>query len=460
MTLIFTFVLLVTFFYLAFATAKTYRIRSHKEGITVGGTVIYIEKTYAVFTGTYYNPIVSFVTKEGEEMTVKTSVSKGYSIGQKVEVVYLPGLPEKAEIKSSDAFSFRNDFLEALKIAVRAFLFLALLIVLFSYIDSISVLTVVLIILAFFIFSLISTLRRKSYIAQLNDQGITADGTIIYLELTFKGVLSGFNPIVRFTTRDGKEMIVKTSASEGYYFVGQKVEVVYLSDSPEKAEINDLSALVSNSEYLRKVAWDSTFAVLFVASLILFYFDADLATSLEKYVFRNDAIFIAILAVLVFARGVIAPVNLILLLRHKSYIRQLNNKGIIVNGTIINIIGRTTGNLSHCFYYYPVVRFTTRDGKEMTVKTSASKGYSVGQKVEIIYLSDAPKKAEIKDSDAFSSRNEFSREIYAIGVEATIVLFLLVALVGMGFSATFGIIAAITIILWFGLQRVWANPKL
>ena len=76
---------------------------------------------------------------------------------------------------------------------------------------------------------------------------------------------------------------------------------------------------------------------------------------------------------------------------------------MVVQGTVTDI--EVIHGRRHSYRYYPTVGFTTDDGRQMSVKTSRSHGYSVGQEVEVIYPPGNPEKAEIKGSDTFSLMN-------------------------------------------------------
>ena len=77
------------------------------EGVTVQGTVSEIEEVRGRRGRMSYYPIVTFLTEDGQTMRVKTSSSSAsaYSAGQRINVVYLPSNPQKAEIEGSSAFS-------------------------------------------------------------------------------------------------------------------------------------------------------------------------------------------------------------------------------------------------------------------------------------------------------------------------------------------------------------------
>jgi len=87
-------------------------------------------------------------------------------------------------------------------------------------------------------------------------QALSAKGTIISLVGStttsskpvgdrIKPKTTTYAPVVRFTAQNGQsiEFLSDSGTSSPAYSIGQTVEVLYLSSSPEKARINDFSSL-------------------------------------------------------------------------------------------------------------------------------------------------------------------------------------------------------------------------
>ena len=86
--------------------------RLSKEGITAEGIVTHVDKTRRKRSMSYnYTPTVSFTTEDGQQMTVKPESSGEITVGQRVEMIYLPDDPTHAEINGAIAFTFLNTWL-------------------------------------------------------------------------------------------------------------------------------------------------------------------------------------------------------------------------------------------------------------------------------------------------------------------------------------------------------------
>ena len=86
--------------------------RLSKEGITTEGIVTHVDKTRRRRSMSYnYTPTVTFTTKDGQQITTKPESSGEITVGQKVEMIYLPDDPTHAEINGAIAFTFINTWL-------------------------------------------------------------------------------------------------------------------------------------------------------------------------------------------------------------------------------------------------------------------------------------------------------------------------------------------------------------
>jgi hypothetical protein len=99
--------------------------RLQREGYTAQARIIQI-KVYGagIFAKSRrrYYPIVSFTDAGGKVMTVMTSQSRRFTVGARVQVLYLPGNPGQAEIVGSEAFSeTESTFLAGMSLACAAF---------------------------------------------------------------------------------------------------------------------------------------------------------------------------------------------------------------------------------------------------------------------------------------------------------------------------------------------------
>lgn len=105
--------------------------------------------------------------------------------------------------------------------------------------------------------------------------------------------------------------------------------------------------------------------------------------------------------------AIIAVVLLVVGYKKYSEGNNLIKNGIKVEGKVVEIEEKVqkTGRGRYTTYYYPIVAFTTEDGRGMRVKTSDSSGFTVGQEVSILYKASNPEKAEIEGSRAFSLLN-------------------------------------------------------
>lgn len=81
-----------------------------ENGVVAVARVVEIEETRGRRGRRNHYPIVNFQTEDGRQMRVKTSQSGGYNVGEQVEVIYMPGSPEKAEIVGSSALSSTFNF--------------------------------------------------------------------------------------------------------------------------------------------------------------------------------------------------------------------------------------------------------------------------------------------------------------------------------------------------------------
>ena len=100
----------------------SYVVRLRDEGITVEATVIDVQKTHhRRRLGYYYRPTVTFTTESGQHITVKASEldesRDEIVVGDKLEVVYLPEAPEKAEFKDNSTFTIFNGIWISIAIA-------------------------------------------------------------------------------------------------------------------------------------------------------------------------------------------------------------------------------------------------------------------------------------------------------------------------------------------------------
>ena len=73
---------------------------------------------------------------------------------------------------------------------------------------------------------------------KLENEGIKTTGTII--EMASNGITRGstsYSPVVRFTTKEGKEITFKSGSGRNFRGVGAEVTVLYQPESPEEAQI-------------------------------------------------------------------------------------------------------------------------------------------------------------------------------------------------------------------------------
>ena len=102
------------------------------------------------------------------------------------------------------------------------------------------------VILATFIFLaiLIWYQPQQAYLTRLENEGITTSGIITKIKKETKPHRRGRPPTtsfylsISFMTREGSVTNIQRSGSQGN-FINQRVEIIYLSDSPEKAEIKN-----------------------------------------------------------------------------------------------------------------------------------------------------------------------------------------------------------------------------
>lgn len=99
--------------------------------------------------------------------------------------------------------------------------------------------------------------------------------------------------------------------------------------------------------------------------------------------------------------GVLGIVFAVLALWHHLHVTDLANNGLKASGSVVDI-EETRGRRGRT-NHYPVVQFSTETGQSHRVKTSQSKGYTVGQPVTVLYKADKPEVAEIEGSAAFDS---------------------------------------------------------
>ncbi|MES2764937.1 MAG: DUF3592 domain-containing protein [Bacteroidota bacterium] len=95
-------VLAIGLFFGAFATWMVLDAKKYSDnGIAASGTVVENLRTRGQKGGTIYTPIVSFKTKEGQEIEFENSVSSSppeFAIGEKVDVFYMQDNPHDAVI--------------------------------------------------------------------------------------------------------------------------------------------------------------------------------------------------------------------------------------------------------------------------------------------------------------------------------------------------------------------------
>ena len=77
------------------------------------------------------------------------------------------------------------------------------------------------------------------------EQGIKAEGTVVNYKKLSRGRSSVHKPVIQFSDRDSnqREFISEVGGFEGFYTVGQKVEILYLPENPKRAVINDYRSL-------------------------------------------------------------------------------------------------------------------------------------------------------------------------------------------------------------------------
>ncbi len=99
-----------------------------------------------------------------------------------------------------------------------------------------------------------------------------------------------------------------------------------------------------------------------------------------------------------FAIGVGALIGSFLFFKNT---KQFIDKGVTASGTVINLLRQVSedsdGNTS--YMYYPEVKFQTADGKSITFQANTGSNppsYSVGEKIDVLYLPESPNKAKIK----------------------------------------------------------------
>ena len=118
------------------------------------------------------------------------------------------------------------------------------------------------IVLATFIF-LICYMPEEAYLTRLKNEGITTSGTITEIEIVRGSKGSAWPRLsISFRTREGHAVNIKRDGSRKN-FVNQRLEIIYLRDSPEKkAEIKD------KIDELRGNAFFCSLVIVFIAVCI------------------------------------------------------------------------------------------------------------------------------------------------------------------------------------------------